>query len=143
MNEFARSISKASQICDSYESCAQCMDENEWDKDDLTGRWFCPHTFVSGISINELNRMGDKIENRLNRGKKKLYSVYISCDVLDGLSELARYRSAFLGVKNGRGQSVGAGTLIDEAARMYFDAHKAELDNWREIFANIEPPKEK
>lgn len=76
----------------------------------------------------------------MSAGKKKLHSVYISRDVFDGLSELARYRSAVLGAKNGRGQNIGAGTIIDEAARMYFDAHKAELDNWREIFAKIEPP---
>lgn len=76
----------------------------------------------------------------MSTDKKKLFAVYISRDVLDGLSELAKYRSAVCGAKNGRGQSVGTGTLIDEAARMYFNAHKEELEKWRKIFSEIEPP---
>ena len=73
--------------------------------------------------------------------KKKLRSFYCSESTFEALSDLARFRS-MMGEKNSKGQAIGAGTLIDEAAAEYVERHRAELEKWREIFASITPPEE-
>lgn len=62
---------------------------------------------------------------------KELHSAYINADAYSVLEELARYRSMFLGLKNTRGQAIGAGTLINEAVIMYVEAHTDELNQYR------------
>lgn len=62
---------------------------------------------------------------------KKMYSAYIDADALSVLEELARYRGMFLGMKNNRGQAVGAGTLINEAVVKYVEMYTDEVNQYR------------
>ena len=64
---------------------------------------------------------------------KKLYSAYINADAISVLEELARYRGMFLGMKNSRGQAVGAGTLINEAVIKYVEMHTDEVNQYRKM----------
>ena len=63
---------------------------------------------------------------------KVVRSAYITQDAYEVLEELARYRSLLMGKKNSRGQTIGAGTLIDEAVVKYAEEHKGELEGYRQ-----------
>lgn len=69
--------------------------------------------------------------------KKKLKSIWISESVYEQLLELAGYRSIGAGVKNRRGQNIGAGTLINEAATEYLERHMDELNQWRQLMQPV------
>ena len=58
------------------------------------------------------------------KGKKKLVSFYCDPAVYEQLQQLARYRAVNSGTKNERGQGIGAGTLINEAATEYVKNHE-------------------
>lgn len=66
-----------------------------------------------------------------------LKSFYCNESVFDQLAELAGYRSIARGVKNGRGQNIGAGTLINEAATEYLERHMDELNQYRQLMQPV------
>lgn len=68
-----------------------------------------------------------------------LKSFYCSETVFDQLSELAEYRSILKvkGGKNNRGQNIGAGTLINEAATEYLEKHMDELNQYRQLMQPV------
>lgn len=70
-------------------------------------------------------------------GKKVLKSFYCTESVFNQLAELAGYRSIGAGVKNRRGQNIGAGTLINEAATEYLERHMDELNQWRQLMQPV------
>lgn len=70
-------------------------------------------------------------------GKKVLKSFYCTESVFNQLAELAGYRSIGAGVKNKRGQNIGAGTLINEAATEYLERHMNELNQWRQLMQPV------
>ena len=83
-------------------------------------------------------------EQETGKKKKKatkngmvLKSFYCSETVFDQLSELAGYRSIIEGKKNGRGQNIGAGTLINKAATEYLERHMDELNQWRQLMQPV------
>ena len=83
-------------------------------------------------------------EQETGKKKKKatkngmvLKSFYCSETVFDQLSELAGYRSIIKGKKNNRGQNIGAGTLINEAATEYLEKHMDELNQWRQLMQPV------
>lgn len=63
--------------------------------------------------------------------RKKLVSFYCDQTVYEQLQQLARYRAVNSGTKNERGQGIGAGTLINEAATEYAKNHAEELRKWK------------
>lgn len=65
--------------------------------------------------------------------KKKLVSFYCNEAIYEQLATLARYRSLMSGIKNSRGQNIGAGTLINQAATEYVEAHADELRKWKAL----------
>ena len=73
-------------------------------------------------------------------GPKKLKSYYANLAVFDALQELARYRSRYTGEKNGRGQDIGAGSLIDIAAAEYLKRNWDELLQWRAYEQSLPKP---
>lgn len=70
-------------------------------------------------------------------GKKVLKSFYCNESVFNQLAELAGYRSIAGGAKNSRGQNIGAGTLINEAATEYLERHMDELNQWRQLMQPV------
>ena len=70
-------------------------------------------------------------------GKKVLKSFYCTEHVFNQLAELAGYRSIGAGAKNRRGQNIGAGTLINEAATEYLERHMDELNQWRQLMQPV------
>lgn len=83
-------------------------------------------------------------EQETGKKKKKatkngmvLKSFYCSETVFDQLSELAGYRGIIKGEKNSRGQNIGAGTLINEAATEYLERHMDELNQWRQLMQPV------
>lgn len=65
--------------------------------------------------------------------KKKLVSFYCNEAVYEQLADLARFRALMSGKKNSRGQNIGAGTLINQAAAEYVIAHADELKRWKAL----------
>lgn len=85
------------------------------------------------------NPIGTHIEatEEQAESKKVLKSFYCTESVFNQLAELAGYMSIGAGVKNRRGQNIGAGTLIDIAAREYLERHMDELNQWRQLMQPV------
>lgn len=83
-------------------------------------------------------------EQETGKKKKKptkngmvLKSFYCDEAIFNQLAELAEYRSILRGKKNSRGQNIGAGTLINEAATEYLKRHLGELNQYRQLMQPV------
>lgn len=120
-------------------NCNNCKYYGRYDmlamiKDPETGRTHCERTYSDYMCFKK--RVGIFMDNTDSR--KDVHSVYFSDGVWDSMQTFARFFSLATGIKNNRGQSMGAGTFVDIACKAYIQQNNEVLRIANDFFDKLE-----